>query len=142
MSKRSYFRTRFGKQRVSGLETLLKSARQNYYRMFPWIWDKFSWKNFVLVIFEISGLFVKTLTDEYMYSHRNIQNFSKQLQTQLSQKRKDFSWVFFAFFKCKSSLEHFGEKDETSSLSVPKINDPKWSGYLNVLKALLQNTFW
>ena len=77
-----------------------------------------------------------------MYSHRNIQNFSKQLQTQLSQKRKDFSWVFFAFFKCKSSLEYFEEKDETSSLTVPEINDPKWSGYLNVLKALLQNTFW
>ena len=35
MSKKPYFRTRFGKQRVSGFETLLKSARHNYYRIFP-----------------------------------------------------------------------------------------------------------
>ena len=62
MSKIPYFRTRFGKQHVSGLETLLKSARHNYNRMFPWIWDKLSWKKSVLVRFEILGLFVNTLT--------------------------------------------------------------------------------
>ena len=35
MSKKPYFRTHFGKERVSGFEKLLKSARHHYYRMFP-----------------------------------------------------------------------------------------------------------
>ena len=34
MSKRPYFRTHSGKQRDSGFETLLNSARHNSYRMF------------------------------------------------------------------------------------------------------------
>ena len=36
-------------------------------------------------------LFVHTLTAEYKYSRRNMQNFSQQLQTQLSRKGKAFS---------------------------------------------------
>ena len=35
MSKWPDIRTRFDKQRVSGRETLLKSARHHYYRMLP-----------------------------------------------------------------------------------------------------------
>ena len=34
-SKRSCFRTPFGKQRVNGFQTLLKLARHHYYRIFP-----------------------------------------------------------------------------------------------------------
>ena len=75
MSKRTYFGTRFGKQRVSRFETLLESLRQHYYQMFPWIYDKLSWEKNVLVRFEILGLFVNTLTAEYKYSRRNMHNF-------------------------------------------------------------------
>ena len=35
MSKRSYIRTRFGKECVSVYEIQLKSAQHHYYRMFP-----------------------------------------------------------------------------------------------------------
>ena len=75
MSKRPYFRTRFGKQRVSGFERLLKSARHHYYQMFPWIWDKLSSEKSFLVRSEILGLFLNTLTAEYKYSRWNMQNF-------------------------------------------------------------------
>ena len=132
MSKRPYFRTRFGKQSVSGFETLLKSARNHYYRIFPRIWEKLSWKRSVLVRSEILGLFVNSMTAEYKYSRRNMQNCQKQLQTQLSQKGKAFSGLFIAFLKCISSLEHFEKKDEPSSLSIPEIIDSRGSGYLNV----------
>ena len=64
MSKRPYFRTRFGKQLVSGFETRLKSVRHNYYRILPWTWDKLSWEKSFLVKSET--LFVNTLTAEYM----------------------------------------------------------------------------
>ena len=132
MSKTPYFRTRFGKQHVSGFETLLKSARHICYPMFASIWDKLNWKKSVLVRSEILGLFVNALTAEYMYSRRNMQNFPKQLQTQLYTKRKTFSGFFIAFLKCTSSLEHFEQKDEPSRLSFLEIIDCKESGYLNV----------
>ena len=43
-----------------------------------------------LVTSEIFRLFVNTLTPDVKYSRRNMQNFWKQLQTRLSQKRKTF----------------------------------------------------
>ena len=70
-----YFRTPFGKQCVNGFETLLNSERHNYYRMFKWILDKFSWRKSSLVRSEIFGLFVNTLTAEYQYSRRNMESF-------------------------------------------------------------------
>ena len=85
MSKSPYIRTRFGKERVSGYEILLKSATLHFYRMFPQIWDKLTWKTSVLVRSGILGLFVDTLTAEYKYSLHNMQNFQQQTQTQLSQ---------------------------------------------------------
>ena len=132
MSKRPYFRTGYGKQRVSGFETLLKSARHNYYQMFSRMWDNSSWRKFVFVRSEIFGLFVNTLTGEYQYSSRNVQNFPHQIQTQLSQKRKAFSLIFIAFFKCTKSLEHFEEKDEPSCLRILEVIESKGNGYLNV----------
>ena len=121
MSKRPYFRTRFSKQRVSGFETLFKSAPQHYYRIFPPIWDKSSSRRSALVRSEILGLFVNTLTGEYMYSRHNKQNFPQQFQTQLSQKRKAFSRFFIGFL----NLEHFQQKDEPSSLIISDISDSK-----------------
>ena len=128
MSKTPYFRTRLGKQHVTGFETVLKSPRHNYYQMFPWISDKFSWKKSALVRSEILRLFVNTLTGEYRYSGRNMQKFPLQNQAQLSQKQKAISKFFIAFLKYTSRLEHFEKKYEPSSLSIPEINDPKWSG--------------
>ena len=100
--------------------------------MFPWIRAKLSWKNSLLVRSEVLLLFVNTLTGEYMYPRRKMQNFPHELQTQLSQKWKAFSRFFIAFLKCTSSLEHFEKEDEPTSLSILETPDSKWSGYLNV----------
>ena len=87
------------------------------------------------------GLFVNTLTAEYTYSRRNIQTFTRQVQTPLSSKKKTFSGFFIAFLKFTWNGEHFQKKGESSSLSISEIIVSKRGGYLSVWKALLQNSF-
>ena len=120
---------------------MLKSARHYYYPIFPWIWDKLSWKKCALVRSNILGLFVNTLTAEYTYSRRNMQTFTQHIQTPLSLKQKTFSGVFIAFLKSTLNGEHFQKKRESSSLSISEKIDSKRGGYLSAWKALLQNSF-
>ena len=94
-----------------------------------------------LVRSKILGLFVNTLTAEYMYSDRNTQTFTKQVQTPLSLKQETFSGFFIAFLKSAWNGEHFQKKGESSCLSISVIIDSKRGGYLSAWKALLQNSF-
>ena len=100
-----------------------------------------SWKKSALVRSKILGLFVNALTAEYMYSGRNMQTFTQQVQTPLSLKQKIFSEFFIAFLKSTWNGKHFQKKAESSSLSISEIIDSKRSGYLSAWKALLQNSF-
>ena len=59
-------------------------------------------------------------------------NFTQQLEAPLPQKQKTFSGFFLAFLKCALNLEHFGEKDEYSSLVISKVIDSERGGSLNV----------
>ena len=141
MPEKPYFRTAFGNQAVNGYQTQLKSARHYYYPIFPWVWDKLSWKKSALVRSKILGLFVNTLTAEYTYSRRNMQTLTPQVQTPLSLKQKTFSEFFIAFLKSTWNGEHLQKKGESSSLSISEIIDSKRGGYLSAWKALLQNSF-
>ena len=105
------------------------------------MWDKLSWKKSALVICKLLGLFVNSLTAEYMYSGRNMQTFTQQVQTPLSLKQNIFSWFFNAFLKSTWNGKHFQKKGESSSLSISEIIDSKRGGYLSAWKALLQNSF-
>ena len=131
MREKPDFRKAFGNQPVNGQETLLKSARHYYYPIFPWILDKLSWKKSALVRSKILGLFVNTLTAEYMCSGRNMQTFTQQIQTPLSLKQKSFSGFSIAFLKSTWNGEHFQKKGESSSLSISEISDSKRSCYLS-----------
>ena len=93
-----------------------------------------------LVRSKILGLFVNTLTAEYMYSRRNMQTFTQQFQTPLSLKQNTFSGFFIAFLKSTWNGEHFQNKGESSSLSISEIIDSKRGGYLSAWEALLQNS--
>ena len=79
MSKRSFFRKRFGNQSVNWSQTLLKSARQRFYSTAPLIWDKRSWKMLFLVRSKISGLFDNTLTTSKKYSRHSRDNFLQEI---------------------------------------------------------------
>ena len=81
---------------------------------------------------EILRLFVNALTADDKYSECNMQNFSQQFQTPLSQKQKTLFGFFIAFMKCAWNLEHLQKKDEYSSLIISKIIDAERRGYLNV----------
>ena len=120
---------------------MVKSAPHYYYPIFPWIWDKLSWKKSPLVRSKILGLFVNTLTTEYMYSGRNMQTFRQQVLTPLSLKQKSFSGFFIDFLKSTWNGEHFQKKGESSSLSVSEIIDARTGGYLSAWKAFPQNSF-
>ena len=93
--------------------------------MFPWISDKFSVKNFVLVRSEILGLFVKTLTNEYKYSRRNMQNFLQNFQTQLSQKRKLFLDFLLRFWNVNQVHNILKKKMSFLSEVFPKLSIPQ-----------------
>ena len=100
-----------------------------------------SLKKPVLVRSKILGLFVNTLTAEYMYSGRNMETLTQQVQTPLSLKQKTFSGFLIAFLKSTWNGEHFEKKGESSSLSISEIIDSKRGGYLSAWKALLLNSF-
>ena len=86
-------------------------------------------------------MFLNTLTAEYKYSRRNMQTFAQPVQTPLSLREKPFSEFFIAFLKSTWNVEHFQKKRESSSSSISEIIDSKRGGYLNALKAFLQNSF-
>ena len=101
----------FGNQRVNWFETLLKSARHDYFPIFPWIRDKLSWKKYALVTSEKFLLFVNRLTPDDKYSSRNMQIFWQQLERLLSQQGKIFYQFLIAFLKCALNLEHSEKKN-------------------------------
>ena len=59
---------RFDSEHDNGSQTLLRSARNNFYTTIPPIWDKTSSNRLVLVRSEILGQLVKTLTADYKHS--------------------------------------------------------------------------
>ena len=69
----------------------------------------------VLVIFELSRLFVKTFTADGKYSLSIIWNFQKLLQMQLSKILKTFSQYLAQFLKSTSNSKRFEKKYESCS---------------------------
>ena len=78
------------------------------------------------------SLFANILTAYDKYSCRNTQNFLKQLQTLLSQKRKSFSLYFIVFLKCAWNLENLEKIDECPSLIISEIIVSERGWYWNV----------
>ena len=59
-------------------------------------------------------------------------NFTQQLEEPFSQKQRTFSGLFIGFLKCALNLEHFGKKNEYSSLVISKVIDSERGAYINV----------
>ena len=85
------------------------------------MWEKLSWKKSVLVRSKILGLFVNTLTAEYMYSGRNMQTFMQQVQSQYADfhatssdaiifQIKDFFWNFYCLSEIYMKWRTFSRK--------------------------------
>ena len=74
-SKRSCLRTPFADERVNKFQTLLKSARHDYYPLFSSIRGKLSCKTFALFWYEILRLFINAWPAGDNYSNSNMQNW-------------------------------------------------------------------
>ena len=72
------------------------------------------------------------MTTDDKYSRRNMLNFTKQLEAQLSQKQKTFSGFFIEFLESVLNLEHLEKKYEYSVIVISNIIDSERSGFLNV----------
>ena len=59
---------RFDSEHDNGSQTLLRSARNNFYTNIPLIWERASRNRLVLVRSEVLGQLVKTLTADYKHS--------------------------------------------------------------------------
>ena len=123
---------RFDSEHDNESQTLLRSARNNFYTTIPLIWDRTSRNRLVLVRSEVLGQLVNTLTADYKNSAWNRENLPQQVQTQISQQRKTFSGFFIAFLKCTLNLEYFEKKDQSQSLSITEIINSETSSYLKV----------
>ena len=107
---------------------MLKLAQQRYYIVLPLISNILSWKMSALVWSDILSLFVNTFTADNKYFRCNVQNFEEQVQGQLFQKVKSFSWLFIAFLKGALNSEQVEKRDEYPSLIISQIIDSERGG--------------
>ena len=81
------------------------------------------WKTFRLLICQILGVFVNTLTATGKYLVRDFENFPPPTQMQLSEKQKKNFQFFIPFHKSSSNFKHFEKKDDRYSLCISEITD-------------------
>ena len=67
------------------------------------------------MIHKILRPFVNTLTVDDKHYMLNRDNLTQPIQIQLSQKQKNFSEFFFAFFKSILNFKHLLKKDDAHS---------------------------
>ena len=77
---------RFDSEHDNGSQTLLRSARNNFYTTIPLIWERASRNRLGLVRSEVLGQLVNTLTADYKYSFWSRDKLPQQVQTQISQE--------------------------------------------------------
>ena len=123
---------RFDSEHDNRSQTLLRSARNNFYTTIPLISDRTSRNRLVLVRSEVLGQLVNTLTADYKHSSSNPENLPQQVQTQISQEPKTLSGFFVAFLKWTFDLEYFERKDQSHRLSITEIINSETSSYLKV----------
>ena len=85
------FRRPFDNQHIKLSQKVSKPSQQHLWHIYWWIWMKFSWGMFLLVICKILGLFLNTLTTDGKYSLLNRDSLKQPIQMQLSNKQKFFS---------------------------------------------------
>ena len=110
ISKKPNCRTPFNSQHVNGSQISVKSASHYFYLNSPSLWAKLILKISLLVICEILGVFVNTLTADDKYNLGNCANLQLPITVQLSKKLKAFSQFFVPYLEFISTFKHFEQK--------------------------------
>ena len=76
-----------------------------------------------LVLDEIVGVFLNTLTSDGKYAVEGCENFQLPFQTQLSEKRKTVAQLFVPFLDSTSNSEHFERNDDCRRQRISEITD-------------------
>ena len=97
----------FNKQHGKVDQTLLKPEPHHLYSFYWSLSRQLNWKKCLLVIWEISGQFVKILNAGHKYSLLCRENLKKTIQMRLSQKQKLFYHLFSAILKSRLIFEQF-----------------------------------
>ena len=79
-----------------------------------------------LVLGEILGMFVNTLTADGRYPVQGLQNLTVPFQIQLSEKRKTFDQSFVPFLESTSKSKHFGKNLILIANVFPKLETVKF----------------
>ena len=89
LSKKRCFRTRFDSQHVEASQIPAISPCKGVYHTFSWFSLKLIWKMSPIVLGEILGVSVNTLTVDGKYSVQDCENLPLRIQMQLSEKEKN-----------------------------------------------------
>ena len=81
------------------------------------------WKMTPLVLGEIFGMFVNTLTGDGKYSVQDRENLPVPIQMILSENQKTFSQFFLPFLESTSNFKHFERKDDGHSSCISRFTD-------------------
>ena len=79
----------------------------------------------MLVLCQISGLFLNTLTDDDKYCLLYRDNLTQPIKILLSQKQPTFSQFFSSFLKSTLNFEHFHKKMTLLANVFRKLSSPK-----------------
>ena len=75
--------------------------------VFPSFWGKVIWKMSALVLGEIPGAFINTLSADGKDPVRGCENLQLPIQMQFSEREKTFSPFFVPFLESTSHFKHF-----------------------------------
>ena len=95
--KKRRFGTRFDSQHVKASQRLANSPWECFYHVFSSFWWKLIWKMSTLLLREILGVFVNTLTVDGKYPVPDCEKLQLSIQTQLCGRRKPVSQFLFHF---------------------------------------------
>ena len=121
LCKKRHFETRFDSQHVKVSRILAKYPWEHFYHVFSSLSRKLIWKMSPLVLGEILGVFVNTLTDDGNYPVEDCENLQLAIQSQLFWKRRTFSQFFVQFLVPTSNFKHFDKRNDHYSECISEV---------------------
>ena len=115
LSEEHRFRTGLGSQHVKASQMLAKFPWERFYDVFLSFSVKLIWKMCPLVLGEILGVFIYTLSSYFKYPVQGCENLQLPIQMQLSKKPKSFSEFFIPFLESTSNLNYSEKKCDCHS---------------------------
>ena len=110
LSEKRLFRTSFDTQHDEVSQINAKFPWEHFFQVFSSFWEKLMWNISPVLLSEILGMFLNTLSTDGKYPNEDKENLSLPIQIQLSEKRKNFSEFFISFMDSQSNFKCFEKK--------------------------------